>query len=109
MLNVFGSIDILPLTGVTFPFVSMGGTSMVSSWGMLAFLKAADMRLGAGIDNSIDSDVGDEGDEESEEENELTAEDGLSAEGAPGGGDRYGQRSAAADEDVESFDDLRDI
>lgn len=49
ILNVFGSVDILPLTGVTFPFLSTGGTSMVSSWGMLAFLKAADTRLNASI------------------------------------------------------------
>ena len=27
-LNVFGAVDILPLTGVTFPFVSNGGTAM---------------------------------------------------------------------------------
>lgn len=39
-LNVLGSVDILPLTGVTFPFVSNGGSSMLSSWGMMAFLKA---------------------------------------------------------------------
>ncbi len=44
MLNVFGSVDILPLTGVTFPFVSCGGSSMISSWCLLAFLKAADTR-----------------------------------------------------------------
>lgn len=44
MLNVFGSVDLFPLTGVTFPFVSVGGTSMISSWGMLSFLKAADTR-----------------------------------------------------------------
>ena len=49
MLNVFGSIDLFPLTGVTFPFLSVGGTSMVSSWGMLAFLKAADTRLNASL------------------------------------------------------------
>lgn len=49
MLNVFGAVDILPLTGVTFPFVSNGGTSMIVSWGMLAFLKAADTRQGASI------------------------------------------------------------
>ena len=47
ILNVFGSVDILPLTGVTFPFVSNGGSSMVSSWGLLAFLKAADTRQNA--------------------------------------------------------------
>ena len=41
-LNVLGSVDILPLTGVTFPFVSNGGSSMLSAWTLLAFLKAAD-------------------------------------------------------------------
>ncbi len=43
-LNVFGSMDLLPLTGVTFPFVSNGGSAMIASWGLLAFLKAADTR-----------------------------------------------------------------
>lgn len=39
-LNVFGSVDLLPLTGVTFPFVSNGGSAMLSAWGLLAYLKA---------------------------------------------------------------------
>ena len=43
-LNVFGATDILPLTGVTFPFISAGGSSMISCWGLLAFIKAADER-----------------------------------------------------------------
>lgn len=43
-LNVFGATDLLPLTGVTLPFVSLGGSSMVSCWGLLAFIKAADER-----------------------------------------------------------------
>ena len=43
-LNVFGSMDILPFTGVTFPFVSRGGSSMLSCWMMMAFLKSADTR-----------------------------------------------------------------
>ncbi len=47
MLNVFGAVDILPLTGVTFPFLSVGGSSMISCWGLLAFLKAADTRHNA--------------------------------------------------------------
>ncbi len=47
ILNVFGSVDILPLTGVTFPFVSNGGSSMLASWGLLAFIKAADVRSNA--------------------------------------------------------------
>lgn len=40
-LNVFGITDLLPLTGVTLPFVSRGGSSMVCSWGLLAYIKAA--------------------------------------------------------------------
>ena len=47
MLNVFGTMDLLPLTGVTFPFVSNGGSSMLASWGLIAFLKAADTRQNA--------------------------------------------------------------
>ena len=47
MLNVFGSVDILPFTGVTFPFVSRGGTSVLSCWMLLAFIKAGDTRKGA--------------------------------------------------------------
>ncbi|SCJ17484.1 Cell division protein FtsW [uncultured Flavonifractor sp.] len=46
-LNVFGAVDILPLTGVTFPFVSVGGSAMMGSWGLLAFLKATDTRQNA--------------------------------------------------------------
>ena len=48
-LNVFGAVDLLPLTGVTFPFVSNGGSSMLCSWGLLAFLKATDTRPNASI------------------------------------------------------------
>ncbi len=43
-MNVFGSLDILPFTGVTFPFVSRGGTSLLSCWMMMAFIKSADNR-----------------------------------------------------------------
>ena len=43
-LNVFGVTDILPLTGVTLPFISAGGSSMASTWGLMAFLKASDER-----------------------------------------------------------------
>lgn len=46
-LNVFGSTDILPFTGVTFPLVSKGGSSLISCWALLAFIKASDTRQNA--------------------------------------------------------------
>ncbi|MBQ6889515.1 MAG: FtsW/RodA/SpoVE family cell cycle protein [Oscillospiraceae bacterium] len=47
MLNVLGTVDALPLTGVTFPFLSNGGTSMICAWGLLGFMKSADTRQNA--------------------------------------------------------------
>ena len=66
-LNVFGTLDMLPFTGVTFPFVSRGGSSLLSCWMLMAFLKAADNRRGASFavrapknvgisDSSVDDD-----------------------------------------------------
>ena len=43
-LNVFGATDVLPLTGVTLPLVSLGGSSVMAVWGLLAFIKASDER-----------------------------------------------------------------
>lgn len=43
-LNVFGVTDLLPLTGVTLPFVSRGGSSVICCWMLVAFIKAADVR-----------------------------------------------------------------
>ncbi len=37
-LNVLGSVDIVPFTGVTFPFISRGGTSILACWGLLAVI-----------------------------------------------------------------------
>ena len=47
ILNALGTVDVVPLTGVTFPFVSNGGSSMIAAWGLLAFVKAADTRQNA--------------------------------------------------------------
>lgn len=67
-LNIFGSLDILPFTGVTFPFVSKGGTSLISCWMLLAFVKATDTRRDASFVVSRDPKTPDEGYEEEEED-----------------------------------------
>ena len=40
-LNIFGSCNMIPFTGVTIPFISMGGTSMVTSGLMAGMLIAS--------------------------------------------------------------------
>ena len=57
ILNVFGTVDFLPFTGVTFPFLSNGGSSMMSAWGLLAFVKAADTRQNASFATSLPSNA----------------------------------------------------
>ncbi len=52
-LNVLGSVDLLPLTGVTLPFVSNGGSSMIASWCLLAYIKSADERRKPNIEDII--------------------------------------------------------
>ncbi len=54
-LNVFGTVDFLPFTGVTFPFLSNGGSSMMGTWGLLAFVKAADTRQNASFATTVPS------------------------------------------------------
>lgn len=44
MLNIFGVTDLLPLTGVTLPFVSKGGSSLICCFCLLAFIKSVDVR-----------------------------------------------------------------
>ena len=63
-LNVFGSLDMLPFTGVTFPFVSRGGTSLISCWLMMSFIKSADNRRDASFAVAVPSAVDDFDDEE---------------------------------------------
>ena len=57
---MLGTVDILPLTGVTFPFLSNGGSSMIAAWGLLAFIKAADTRQNASFAVRIHKEVEDE-------------------------------------------------
>jgi len=59
ILNVLGTVDVLPLTGVTFPFLSNGGSSMIGAWGLLAFVKAADTRQNASFAVRIQKSRGD--------------------------------------------------
>lgn len=40
-LNIFGSCNVIPFTGVTIPFISQGGSSMLASGILAGFLKAA--------------------------------------------------------------------
>ena len=60
ILNALGTVDVLPLTGVTFPFVSNGGSSMIAAWGLLAFVKAADTRQNASFAVRLTGNGGDE-------------------------------------------------
>ena len=66
-LNVFGSLDLLPFTGVTFPFVSKGGTSLISCWLLMAFIKSADNRRGSSFAVSTARRAGWEKESEEEE------------------------------------------
>ena len=63
ILNVLGTVDVLPLTGVTFPFVSNGGSSMMGAWGLLAFVKAADTRQNASFAVRLHKGTKEEADE----------------------------------------------
>ncbi|MBE6729870.1 MAG: hypothetical protein E7568_06535 [Ruminococcaceae bacterium] len=40
-LNVFGSMDMLPFTGVTLPFISVGGSSVIACTVIMSFFRVA--------------------------------------------------------------------
>ena len=63
ILNALGTVDVLPLTGVTFPFLSNGGSSMICAWGLLAFIKAVDTRQNASFAVRLNKNGGDAEDE----------------------------------------------
>ena len=60
ILNGLGTVDIVPLTGVTFPFLSNGGSSMICAWGLLGFIKAADTRQNASFAVRVNKNRGEE-------------------------------------------------
>ena len=63
ILNALGTVDVLPLTGVTFPFLSNGGSSMICAWGLLAFIKGVDTRQNASFAVRLNKNGGDVEDE----------------------------------------------
>ena len=75
-LNIFGSLDILPFTGVTFPFVSKGGTSLIACWMLLAYVKATDTRRDASFVVSRDPKTPEPEYEEEYEDDEPADEPG---------------------------------
>lgn len=113
LLNVLGSMDILPFTGVTFPFVSKGGSSLLACWCLLAFVKAADTRQSASIairlpwrfrqagrDDYADPDEPDEDEgEEVSESWEEAVDAGDWDDGAPYGDMAGNEEYKAAPED----------
>ena len=82
-LNVFGSLDLLPFTGVTFPFVSKGGTSLISCWLLMAFIKSADNRRGSSFAVSTARRTGRREEEEEEPQDQAPEQEIDIAQGNP--------------------------
>ena len=66
MLSIFGITDILPLTGVTLPFVSKGGSSIISCFCLLAFIKSIDTRTYASFKPQLRKQIRSEAEVEAE-------------------------------------------
>ncbi len=60
MLNIFGVTDLLPLTGVTLPFISKGGSSVICCFCLLAFIKSVDVRAFSNFKPDLQRRVTDE-------------------------------------------------
>ncbi|NLO46549.1 MAG: FtsW/RodA/SpoVE family cell cycle protein [Clostridiales bacterium] len=57
-LNVFGVTDLLPMTGVTLPFISRGGTSLICSWSLFAFIKSVSFNTGTAGGHGKEANAG---------------------------------------------------
>jgi cell division protein FtsW (lipid II flippase) len=44
MVNIGGNLGLLPLTGITLPFVSYGGSSLISSMIMVGLIESIIIR-----------------------------------------------------------------
>lgn len=96
-MNVLGSLDIFPFTGVTLPFLSNGGTSMLTSWGLLAFLKAADTRQNASLAvKSLSADETDMYDQPDNDEGDYFARYGKAREDNDNYNDVYTEKDQYA-------------
>lgn len=98
-LNVYGTMDILPFTGVTFPFASVGGSSLIACWMLLAFVKGSDMRAnasfavkrperfsgGVGVDEAPADDTGGYDDRQPYDGDYPPEDDGYYDDGSDGG------------------------
>lgn len=93
-LNVFGSLDLLPFTGVTFPFVSRGGSSLISCWIMMAYIKAGDTRQSGSF--ALRTSFGRQNDGASAPKKAAPAGKTRSGAGTPQSAGKSGKKTAPA-------------